>query len=64
MLLKNVDTSWGYLTEYSLLDKLVFPYSIPLWGKDSEVAQLLGERPMLRVQEDENFLTNEYLRLR
>lgn len=64
MFVRNVETSWGEVTRQNLLDKLVFPYAVPNWDKDTQIAELLGDRPVIYAEEDENFYRNEDFRAR
>lgn len=64
MFVRNVETTWGNLPHYNLLDKLVFPYAMLNYDRDTELAVLLGDRPAPRVEEDENFYKTEDFRLR
>ncbi len=62
MFVRNVETLWGDRVQMNLLDKLVFPYAVPNEDREMELAQLLGDRPFLRAEEDENFYKNEDFR--
>lgn len=64
MFVRNIETSWGEATRQNLLDKLVFPYAVPNWDKDIQIAELLGDRPVLQAEEDENFYHNEDFRVK
>ena len=59
MFVRNIESTWGNATQMNLLDKLVFPYAVPNWGRDSEISELLGDRVNLQSEEDENFYHSE-----
>jgi hypothetical protein len=62
MFVRNVETSWGDAARMNLLDKLVFPYAVPNQDRETELMELLGDRPVLQAEEDENFYKNEDFR--
>ncbi|MGI5884274.1 MAG: hypothetical protein ACOX83_04815 [Candidatus Spyradocola sp.] len=61
MFVRNVETQWGETPRLTVLDKLVFPFALPEWDREYQLAQLLGD-DCPGGEQEENFYRNEDFR--